>query len=42
VEFVGIVSNGKSLPFDLSHTLQAGDEYVPDNVLQVQVWLLVT
>jgi hypothetical protein len=42
VEFVGIVSQGKSLPFDLSHTLQAGDEYVPSNVLQVQVWLLVT
>ena len=28
VEFVGIVSQGKSLPFDLNHTLQAGDEYV--------------
>ena len=26
VEFVGIVSQGKSLPFDLNHTLQAGDE----------------
>ncbi len=26
VEFVGIVSGGKSLPFDLNHTFQAGDE----------------
>ncbi len=26
VEFVGIVSGGKTLPFDLQHVVQAGDE----------------
>ncbi len=29
VEWVGLVSGGKSLPFDLEHKLQAGDECVP-------------